>query len=112
MLHFTQHDKSESVIPSQSEESSAMWMLRCAQHDGVNSKPHPVCFADRPSPSRRRGTFRQTPKQGEVVDASLRSAGQGEAQSRQARPCPLTLTSPCLSETLVRLASPSDIAPA
>ncbi len=33
MLHFVQHDKTDCVIPSQSEESSAMWMLRFAQHD-------------------------------------------------------------------------------
>jgi len=32
MLHFIQHDKTEDVIPSVSEESST-WMLRFAQHD-------------------------------------------------------------------------------
>ena len=32
MLHCAQHDKTEDVIPSVSEESSA-WMLRFAQHD-------------------------------------------------------------------------------
>jgi hypothetical protein len=32
MLHFVQHDKTEDVIPSVSEESST-WMLRFAQHD-------------------------------------------------------------------------------
>jgi hypothetical protein len=32
MLHFAQHDKTEDVIPSVSEESIA-WMLRFAQHD-------------------------------------------------------------------------------
>jgi hypothetical protein len=32
MLRFAQHDKTEDVIPSVSEESST-WMLRCAQHD-------------------------------------------------------------------------------
>jgi hypothetical protein len=35
MLRFAQHDKSDSVIPSESEESRAMWMLHCAQHDKV-----------------------------------------------------------------------------
>ena len=29
------HDKTDRVIPSQSEESSAMWMLRFVQHDSV-----------------------------------------------------------------------------
>jgi len=32
MLRFVQHDKTEDVIPSVSEESST-WMLRFAQHD-------------------------------------------------------------------------------
>jgi hypothetical protein len=32
MLRFAQHDKTEDVIPSESEESST-WMLRFAQHD-------------------------------------------------------------------------------
>ena len=32
MLRFAQHDKTEDVIPSVSEESST-WMLRFAQHD-------------------------------------------------------------------------------
>jgi len=57
MLHFTQHDKSESVIPSQSEESSAMWMLHYA--DAAFSMTSDVI------PNAVRNP---------VVDASLRSA--------------------------------------
>ena len=41
MLHFIQHDKTEDVIPSVSEESTA-WMLRCAQHDKSGKRG---CFA-------------------------------------------------------------------
>ncbi len=29
-LRFVQHDKTDRVIPNASEESSAMWMLHCA----------------------------------------------------------------------------------
>jgi hypothetical protein len=57
MLRFVQHDKrgvipsaffchskcSFFVIPSESEESRAMWMLHCAQHDKVVDAS--LCFA-------------------------------------------------------------------
>jgi hypothetical protein len=36
MLGFVQHSETESVIPSDSEESSA-WMLRSVQHDKSES---------------------------------------------------------------------------
>ena len=36
MLRCAQHDRTESVIPNASEESTA-WMLRCAQHDRTES---------------------------------------------------------------------------
>ena len=36
MLRSAQHDRTESVIPNASEESTA-WMLRCAQHDRTES---------------------------------------------------------------------------
>jgi hypothetical protein len=42
MLRFAQHDK-RGVIPSESEESRAMWMLHCAQHDKVVDAS--LCFA-------------------------------------------------------------------
>jgi hypothetical protein len=39
MLRFAQHDKTEDVIPSVSEESST-WMLRFAQHDKTDVIPN------------------------------------------------------------------------
>jgi hypothetical protein len=36
MLRCAQHDRTESVIPNASEESTA-WMLRCAQHDRMGT---------------------------------------------------------------------------
>jgi hypothetical protein len=47
MLHFIQHDKTEDVIPSVSEESST-WMLRFAQHDKGGVVPHALfCHSER-----------------------------------------------------------------
>ena len=71
MLRCAQHDRTESVIPNASEESTA-WMLRCAQHDRMGTakltllslslqkergwQPHPVALR-RPSPSQGEGRF-------------------------------------------------------
>jgi hypothetical protein len=61
MLHFIQHDKTEDVIPSVSEESST-WMLRFVQHDKGGVVPHALfCHSER-----QRGI--------QHMDASLRSA--------------------------------------
>jgi hypothetical protein len=66
MLHFIQHDKTEDVIPSVSEESST-WMLRFAQHD----KTEDVI----PSVSEESSTWMlRFAQHDKLVDASLRSA--------------------------------------
>ncbi len=41
-LRSVQHDKSEDVIPSESEESSA-WMLHFFQHDSLTSMDASLC---------------------------------------------------------------------
>ena len=83
MLRFAQHDKTEDVIPSVSEESTYgcfaslsmtnWWMLRFIQHDKGGVVPHALfCHSER-----QRGIhswmlhFAQHDK---LVDASLRSA--------------------------------------
>jgi hypothetical protein len=61
MLRFAQHDKTEDVIPSVSEESIA-WMLHFVQHDKGGVVPHALfCHSER-----ERGIH--------CMDASLRSA--------------------------------------
>jgi len=61
MLRFAQHDKTEDVIPSVSEEPIA-WMLRFVQHDSRVVVPNALfCHSER-----QRGIH--------CMDASLRSA--------------------------------------
>jgi len=60
MLRFAQHDKTEDVIPSVSEEPIA-WMLHFVQHDKGGVVPNTLfCHSERSEES--------------SMDASLRSA--------------------------------------
>jgi hypothetical protein len=83
MLHFAQHDKTEDVIPSVSEESST-WMLRFAQHDklvdaSLRSHDRPMSFRTLffviPSVSEESSTWMlRFAQHDKLVDASLHSA--------------------------------------